>query len=753
MSVATPPATAAAAGTKMVTLTIDGRSVSVPERTTVYDAARSVGINVPALCHKEDLRQVGVCRVCCVEVADNGGGRADRVFAASCCREVANNMVVKTDSPRVESSRKTLIELLLAEHPKPCRRHEETHNCELELLGEKYGLREPIYTPRAYTKGTDFSNPSIAIDHSACILCDRCVRACTEVAGNDVIGRMGKGSRASISFDNNKPMGSSSCVNCGWCMISCPTGAITYSGGQAPTMTDESGAPYTGVMTAEEMKQHPLFKGVAVEFLRRSEGGVVLRQLNKGEVLCRQGTFGSTAYHIQQGSVDVFIETDLGHVRTKRDGGGFFKRMTSLLMPREKDERKEEGTKRYIPIDTSSTDLDYEKRIARVGPGELIGEAACMNYQPRSATVVAAEDGTIVLEMLRNVLDILRRQRDFRRGMEEKYRERALENHMRSVKEFRDLPTEFVDYLRQRVQLINYNPGETICRQGDEADAFYLVRMGHVKVVESYADGQSMVMTYLSRGQYFGEIGLLYGGVRTATCSALDHVECVRIGKAEFREMMERHPHIRDRLRAEADARLESNRERVRSLGTISLPQYIEQGLYEAQSLLILDLEKCTRCDECVRACAQAHDGVTRLVREGLRYDKYLVTTSCRSCRDPLCMVGCPVGSIRRKNDLQIIIEDHCIGCGRCAEQCPYGNINMHPFETKFTDIQTGEKKTREGLKAAVCDLCDDQCLDEHETPSCVYACPHDAAHRVDGQSFFDSQLLGLRTAEGKRGR
>ena len=101
----------------------------------------------------------------------------------------------------------------------------------------------------------------------------------------------------------------------------------------------------------------------------------------------------------------------------------------------------------------------------------------------------------------------------------------------------------------------------------------------------------------------------------------------------------------------------------------------------EAQSLLVLDLEKCTRCDECVRACADAHDGVTRLIREGLRFDKYLVATSCRQCRDPLCMVGCPVGSIRRRDSLEIIIEDWCIGCGLCAKNCPYGNINLHPFE------------------------------------------------------------------------
>ena len=115
------------------------------------------------------------------------------------------------------------------------------------------------------------------------------------------------------------------------------------------------------------------------------------------------------------------------------------------------------------------------------------------------------------------------------------------------------------------------------------------------------------------------------------------------------------------------------------------MDQFLAQGLMEAQSLLVLDLERCTRCDQCVRACADAHDGVTRLIREGLRFDKYLVATSCRQCRDPLCMVGCPVGSIRRRNSLEVIIEDWCIGCGLCANNCPYGNINCIPSRLRWT--------------------------------------------------------------------
>jgi Fe-S-cluster-containing hydrogenase component 2 len=101
-------------------------------------------------------------------------------------------------------------------------------------------------------------------------------------------------------------------------------------------------------------------------------------------------------------------------------------------------------------------------------------------------------------------------------------------------------------------------------------------------------------------------------------------------------------------------------------------------------------------------------------------------------------MVGCPVGSIRRRNSLEVIIEDWCIGCGLCAQNCPYGNINLHPFSVQIEDPGTpGRKVAAIKQKATSCDLCTD-----HAEPSCVYACPHDAAHRVDPRKYF-APLLG----------
>jgi Fe-S-cluster-containing hydrogenase component 2/CRP-like cAMP-binding protein len=182
-----------------------------------------------------------------------------------------------------------------------------------------------------------------------------------------------------------------------------------------------------------------------------------------------------------------------------------------------------------------------------------------------------------------------------------------------------------------------------------------------------------------------------------------------------------------------------------RSAGDQSLTaELIDLNLYNSQNTLLIDLDRCTRCDECVRACSDAHGGVARFTRDGPRFGNYLVTMACRSCTDPKCMIGCPVGSIRRRDSLEIIIEDWCIGCERCANQCPFGNINMlelAPAGKKAADTTdaapTSVAPAAPQLKATVCDLCRG-----YDGPSCVYACPHDAAIRVRPTTFLSLEDL-----------
>jgi CRP-like cAMP-binding protein len=421
--------------------------------------------------------------------------------------------------------------------------------------------------------------------------------------------------------------------------------------------------------------------------------------------------------------------------------------MRSILAPKSRQPREEERqTPSHIRID-APVDLPYENPIAQLRAGDLFGEMTCMSFYPRSATVRAKTD-CVMLEMLRNVLDVMQKNKTFRAQLDANYRGRALGTHLRSVPIFSTISEDFVDLLRERVELLRFEPGAVICEEGAPADAFYLVRIGFVKVSQQM-DGEDLVLAYLPRGGYFGEMGLLQGGVRTATCVALDHVEVVRILAPDFHEMLDRFPEVRAHIIHTAEQRERENQlhHRRRNVQTDNTPlhQFLEQGLMDAQSLLVLDLEKCTRCDQCVKACADAHDGVTRLLRDGVRFENYLVATSCRQCRDPRCMIGCPVGSIRRRNSLEVIIEDWCVGCGLCASNCPYGNITVHEFDhdgnaSALQSVQLDKDSSNSGKvrKATSCDLCHD--LAE---PSCVYACPHDAAHRVKPNEFF-AQVLGV---------
>ncbi|HEX5493184.1 MAG TPA: formate dehydrogenase subunit alpha [Mycobacteriales bacterium] len=208
---------------RTVNAEIDGHSVTVPEGTSIYDAAKQVGVDIPVLCHNERYDPVGVCRMC---VVDTGG----RVFAAACVRPCEDGMRVSTSTPELERDRATLTELLVADQPLRAEDPKQTttgDNLLLELADRFDVARETTALPCGSGRGQDSSNPVIDVNHDACILCDRCVRACDDVQGNDVIGRSGKGYATRIAFDLNDPMGASSCVTCGECVQACPTGALT----------------------------------------------------------------------------------------------------------------------------------------------------------------------------------------------------------------------------------------------------------------------------------------------------------------------------------------------------------------------------------------------------------------------------------------------------------------------------------------------------------------------------------------------
>jgi CRP-like cAMP-binding protein/Fe-S-cluster-containing dehydrogenase component len=702
----------------MVDLTIDGRAVTVPADKTVLDAADILGIPIPVLCHKDGQVPVGVCRMCVVDV----GGK---VFDAACVRGVQPGLAVKTDTKEVKDARQSLLELLMSDHRSPCGRE----TCKLEeLAGE---LKTP-YLHREVVPGVDDTSHVIRVDHSACILCDRCVRACAD-AGHFVIARQGKGHDTTIAFDLGKPMGSSDCVSCGECMLSCPTGALTSKVTVAHVIEPRAGCK-TQELTARQLLHIDLFSHVPEEFLKLNNHSVVKHTVPPGVTLFREGDEGDTAFYILKGQVRISI-SDLGHVATSKDKSAPLK-MDSSLMDREEHVREHENLKRkHVPVDAHQ-ELPYENPSATLDEGHLFGEMSCLSFYLRSVTAITLTECEI-LEMRRNVLDMVQRNKQLRAKIQSDYCAEGLLIHLRAI--FPSMTPDFVNDLRSKVELKRYAPGEIIYYQGDPADAFYLVRIGCVKVSANYS-GRDVVLAYLSKGSHFGEKSILHNRQRSATCSAQDNVDLVRIAAEDFREIVKSFPEIQDALSGEIQAHDAENEALLLQASydpADDLGEFLRQGLHGAQSLLVLDLDKCTRCDQCVTACADAHDGTTRLIRDGLRYDHYLIATSCRHCQDPLCMVGCPVSAIHRPRSLEVIIEDWCIGCGLCAKNCPYGNINMHTFSLAGDELQAlgvGQEQARKARlvrKATNCNLCHGQ-----DEPSCVAACPHDAAHRYQASDF-----------------
>ncbi|MFT5443269.1 MAG: formate dehydrogenase major subunit [Myxococcota bacterium] len=268
--------------TDMLELVIDGKPVEVAVGTSLYDAASLMGQKIPTLCHDAKLRPVGVCRMCVVEV------EGERAMTASCVREAEAGMVVTTASEKLERCRKGLTELLLSEQPAQSAREESTGDDQLMALAREQSAT-PAF-PNGNSRPVDDSSPVIAVDHQACILCDRCIRACNEVQHNGVMGRTGKGYDTKISFDFSQPMGESSCVSCGECAAACPTGALVdkpidiLARPRNELKAVDSVCPYCGVGCAIRYQADPKTNRIAFAEGRESPG-------SQGR-LCVKGRYG-----------------------------------------------------------------------------------------------------------------------------------------------------------------------------------------------------------------------------------------------------------------------------------------------------------------------------------------------------------------------------------------------------------------------------------------------------------------------------
>jgi len=410
--------------------------------------------------------------------------------------------------------------------------------------------------------------------------------------------------------------------------------------------------------------------------------------------------------------------------------------------------------------------------------GEIFGELAALTRSPRTATVLA--DGEAVLLEIRwqGLRDLMRRTDALRLHIERLYRENSLRVHLRETPLLSHLPKEHLEAVAEATRFETHgdfqwhetfhtgssshsdSSGEAaeavvaeplIVEEGSPCDGLVLIRSGFARLSHRFGHGHRTV-AYLGKGQVFGlaeAIQSFQKGAstknepvpRSHSLRALGYVDVLRIPQAVLEEHV--FPKVSQQMLGEAaekhapycteshcDIAHDSCGGEQAQVETPLLEFLVEQRFINGQQAMLVDLDRCTRCDDCIRACAATHDNNPRFIRHGFRHGSFMVTHACMHCVDPVCMIGCPTGAIGRDqtNGVVQINDLTCVGCSTCANSCPYDNIRMVEIRDSSGAIVIDDSTKQPIHKATKCDLC----TDLPTGPACQNACPHDALVRMD---------------------
>ena len=512
-----------------------------------------------------------------------------------------------------------------------------------------------------------------------------------------------------------------------------------------------------------------------------------IRTYAPGDIVVREGDYGNSAFLVLSGELRVVLPPGLPRQvlgrapEKKRDAFSVLRDMlTHSRIPEVRDTalyRAAAAGQRRGTADERDSLLRVSDPASLFGPGvnpasdparipplapafktgalpagTLFGEVAALGRVQRSATVYA-ESECRVLEMRWQALrDIKNRDDAWRDRIEQGYRQNQLRTHLAEHPLLAGIDAASLQKIADRTLFETYGSFEwnvgfksgkrderpapesepAVAKEGDYPDGLLLVIGGFGRVSSGLGHG-ARTLTYLREGDHFGLDELLEAWESGADCAcetsltALGYLHVLRIPFSVLAELV--FPKLVRPAKRLIDAA-------SRPIADDAFLEWaVEQRFINGTKTMVIDLEKCTRCDDCVRACADTHGGNPKFIRHGQKLGNWMVANACMQCVDPVCMIGCPTGAIYRTTGGGVVVINDltCIGCGTCANACPYDNIRLVPIREKDGQPVL-DPVTREAIvKATKCDLC----ASLPSGPSCQRACAHDALKRVDIQSLI----------------